>query len=249
MSSLMTFDFEDHVVRSVRIDGEPWFVGKDICACLGIENHRDAVSTLDEDEKGVEIFDTLGGDQEMLVINESGVYHLIFRSRKAAAQRFRRWVLHEVLPSIRKTGYYSTVSPDWDETAEKLRLVQEARRIFGRKAAQGLWEQFGLPLVIDESTQKNIQDKASLSNYLRDFIDQCLIADPKGRISADELYKLYSAWAAQNAAPYFTKNHFGKMLIQDIGMLRIKVSTSFYCGYRIDSNYRNNLVLGEKGEY
>lgn len=247
MSALMTFDFEDRVVRSVRIDGEPWFVGKDVCACLGIENHRDAVSTLDEDEKGVGNSDTLGGGQEMLVINESGVYHLIFRSRKAEAQRFRRWVLHEVLPSIRKTGHYSAVAPDWDETVEKLRLVQEARRIYGRKAAQGLWEQLGLPVVIDDSTQKNRQDKASLSNYLRDFIDQCLIVEPQGRISADELYKLYSAWAAQNAAPYFTKNHFGKMLTQDIGMQRIKVSTSFYCGYRVDSNYRNKLDLEKKG--
>ena len=94
MNPLTVFDFEDTVVRSLVIDNEPWFVGKDVCSCLGINNSRDALTTLDSDEKGVGISDTLGGNQEMTLINECGVYHLIFRSRKPQAQRFRRWVLH-----------------------------------------------------------------------------------------------------------------------------------------------------------
>ena len=94
MNPLTIFDFEDTVVRSLVIDNEPWFVGKDVCSCLGIANSRDALITLDSDEKGVGISDTLGGNQEMMVINECGLYHLIFRSRKPQAQRFRRWVTH-----------------------------------------------------------------------------------------------------------------------------------------------------------
>ena len=94
MNPLTIFDFEDTVVRSLVIDNEPWFVGKDVCSCLGITNNRDALTTLDSDEKGVESFDTLGGRQEMTLVNECGLYHLIFRSRKPQAQRFRRWVTH-----------------------------------------------------------------------------------------------------------------------------------------------------------
>ena len=89
-------------------DDQIWFVAKDICKILGIKNHRDAlVKQLDEDEKGVDIIYTLGGPQKVDVVNESGLYALIFMSRKPAAKNFRKWVTSEVLPSIRKYGYYS----------------------------------------------------------------------------------------------------------------------------------------------
>ena len=94
MNPLTVFDFEDTVVRSLVIDNEPWFVGKDVCACLGISKYRDVLPTLDTDERGSTNVDTLGGKQEMTLVNECGLYHLIFRSRKPQAQRFRRWVLH-----------------------------------------------------------------------------------------------------------------------------------------------------------
>lgn len=94
-------------VRTVTINGDPWFVGKDVAAALGFTNPRDAISThvFDED-KGVESIDTLGGKQKMTVINESGLYALVFGSRLKSAQRFKHWVTSEVLPAIRKTGSY-----------------------------------------------------------------------------------------------------------------------------------------------
>lgn len=100
-------------IRTVTIDGEPWFVGKDVAEALGFTNPRDAISThvFDED-KGVESIDTLGGKQKMTVVNESGLYALIFGSRLKSAQRFKHWVTSEVLPTIRKTGgYQKQLSP------------------------------------------------------------------------------------------------------------------------------------------
>lgn len=100
-------------IRTVTIDGEPWFVGKDVAEALGFTNPRDAISThvFDED-KGVESIDTLGGKQKMTVVNESGLYALIFGSRLKSAQRFKHWVTSDVLPEVRKTGgYQKQLSP------------------------------------------------------------------------------------------------------------------------------------------
>ncbi|MEM6884045.1 MAG: Bro-N domain-containing protein [Verrucomicrobiota bacterium] len=101
------FDFHEHAVRVVEKEGQPWFVAMDVCNCLEIGNSRKSVQSLDSDEKdGVTISDTIGRAQKMTVISESGVYRLIFKSRKASAQKFRKWVTSEVLPSIRRTGGY-----------------------------------------------------------------------------------------------------------------------------------------------
>lgn len=87
--------------------GAPWFSAADVCAALTIANSRDALDRLDDDEKGVATADTLGGAQEIATVNESGLYSLILTSRKPEAKKFKRWVTHEVLPSIRKSGGYS----------------------------------------------------------------------------------------------------------------------------------------------
>ncbi|UXN05279.1 BRO-N domain-containing protein [Bartonella sp. HY761] len=240
MNPLTTFDFEDHVVRSMLIDGEPWFVGKDICSCLDISKYHDALASLGDDERGTSKTGTPSGDQEMIIINEAGLYRLVFRSRKAEAERFKRWLAHEVLPSIRKTGQYRTASIDLDNIDEKLRLVAESRRIFGRKAAQILWDDIGLPPVAQEDDKPAINHNNQLLDYLREFIDQCLIEDPTGRISADEAYKTYCAWAAKAHAPYFTKMHFSRLMVKGIYIRRVKSGTSYYCGYRINEEISLN---------
>lgn len=94
-------------LRTVEIDGEPWFVGKDVAAALGYTNSRDAIAThVFADDKGVESIDTLGGRQKMTIINESGLYALVFGSRLKIAKEFKHWVTSEVIPSIRKNGAY-----------------------------------------------------------------------------------------------------------------------------------------------
>lgn len=104
---VFTFNPSNQQIRVETIGGEPWFVAKDVCQALGIENNRNAVARLDDDEKGVSVVRTPSGDQQMSIVNESGLYNLIFQSRKPEAKVFRKWVTGEVLPSIRKTGRYS----------------------------------------------------------------------------------------------------------------------------------------------
>lgn len=95
-------------IRVVERDGEPWFVAVDICGALDIANSRDALTRIDEDEKGVALTDTLGGAQEVAVVNEPGLYSLVLGSRKSEARAFKRWITHDVIPAIRKTGMYAT---------------------------------------------------------------------------------------------------------------------------------------------
>lgn len=107
MEGIKIFEREEFgTVRVVDVNGEPWFVAKDVCKCLAIGNTSDVVAALDDDEKGIDIIDTPGGAQEMSMISEAGLYSLILRSRKPEAKEFKRWVTHDILPSIRKTGGY-----------------------------------------------------------------------------------------------------------------------------------------------
>lgn len=107
MNNLQLFQNEQFgPIRTVMVDGEPWFVAKDVCEALDITNSRDAVARLDDDEKGVVLTDTLGGAQELSAVNEPGLYTLILGSRKPEAKAFRRWITHEVLPALRRTGRY-----------------------------------------------------------------------------------------------------------------------------------------------
>ena len=105
MSKIIPFDFEKFSVRVVMLDGEPWFVAADVLESLELD--RKALERLDGDEKGVSLIHTLGGEQEMTVINEPGLYSLILGSRKASAKRFKKWVTGKVLPEIRKTGSFN----------------------------------------------------------------------------------------------------------------------------------------------
>jgi prophage antirepressor-like protein len=120
-SSIQVFEFESQKIRSViGLDGEPWFVAADVCAVLGIANPSDALSRLEDDEKGLGNAETLGGPQQMAIVSESGIWALTFRSRKPDARRLRKWVTKEVIPSIRKTGAYVIPMPMVREAVAKL---------------------------------------------------------------------------------------------------------------------------------
>lgn len=139
MNQLQVFNnTEFGQVRTMMISGSPWFVAKDVCECLGITKHRDAVSRLDGDERGSVEVDTLGGTQQMAAVNEYGLYNLVLSSRKPSAKAFKRWITHEVIPAIRKHGAYMTgetleqalTSPDFlIRLATELKTEQEARRL------------------------------------------------------------------------------------------------------------------------
>ena len=121
-------------VRVVMIDGEAWFVAADICRALDLSDVSKTVSRLDDDEKGKSLILTQGGYQEMLVVNESGLYALVLTSRKPNAKKFRKWITSKVLPSIFRTGSYTlpSVATDLERErleVEKLQLVTEQARL------------------------------------------------------------------------------------------------------------------------
>lgn len=131
-SNVIPFKFETREVRTMLVDDQPWFVAADVAASLQYGVPSAMTRHLDDDEKGVSIVHTLGGDQEMLVINESGLYSAILRSRKAEAKRFKKWVTAEVLPAIRKHGRYE------DSAGQMGSLVFEAIGVSELTAIKGV---------------------------------------------------------------------------------------------------------------
>ena len=141
MSQIIPFEFESHALR-VNLDaaGQPWFVAADVCAALELPETHKAIARLDDDEKGRNSIPTPGGQQEMSVVNESGLYNLVLGSRKPEAKRFKRWITHEVLPSIRKTGSYTSTtsvaalpSPTQDRVSSLLLIGEAVARVPGVK--------------------------------------------------------------------------------------------------------------------
>lgn len=108
---MQLFDFDGSDVRVVLVDDEPWFVRADVCSVLDVDPNN-ARRSLDEDEQGVVQVTTPGGEQGMASVNESGLYALVFKSRKPEAKKFRKWITSEVLPAIRKTGVYDRFDPE-----------------------------------------------------------------------------------------------------------------------------------------
>ena len=106
MEKVLTIGSKLGKTRYLTIKGEPWFAAKDVCATLSISDVSQAVERLDEDEKLIRVLYVSGQNREMWFVNESGLYNLIFRSNKPEAKAFRKWVTGEVLPSIRRYGYY-----------------------------------------------------------------------------------------------------------------------------------------------
>jgi anti-repressor protein len=102
------FNYQGTQLRTVVLNNEPWFVAKDVCNILKHSNSRVAISRLDDDEKGVSKVYTPGGYQNMSVVNEYGLYNLVLTSNLPEAKQFKRWITHEVIPSIRKHGAYMT---------------------------------------------------------------------------------------------------------------------------------------------
>lgn len=132
MNNLAIYENEEFgAVRTVVVDGEPWFVGKDVAEALGYSNTRDALTRHvdDEDKSTVVLHDGTSGNPNMVIINESGVYTLIFGSKLPNAKKFKHWVTSEVLPSIRKTGSYNLPGTYKEALQQLLLQVEENERL------------------------------------------------------------------------------------------------------------------------
>jgi anti-repressor protein len=125
VTALETFSFDEMPVRKGVVDGEPVFVGKDTCDALGVVKYRDALAQLDDDERVSIAVDTPGGRQQMIAVTEAGLYSLMLISRSPKVNRFKRWVTHEVIPQLRRTGSYSVQHQIPQTYAAALRLAAD----------------------------------------------------------------------------------------------------------------------------
>lgn len=153
MNELKIFNNPDFgELRAVTIDGEPWFVGKDVALVLGYKNTRQALATnVDDEDRGVHSLDTPSGKQEMTVINESGLYSLVLSSKLPTAKKFKRWVTSDVLPSIRKHGMYATTETVENMLADPdtaIRLLNEIKAEREKRAELEAEREANRPKVI-----------------------------------------------------------------------------------------------------
>lgn len=167
LPEIKNFAFEEHLVRIIMREDDPWFVGVDVCRALAIKNESQKLGTLDGDERcEVCLTDPTSeksrarNTQDVIAVSEPGLYRLIFSSRKEEAERFKRWIAHDVLPSLRKHGFYAMPSPQdledepdnrmasSTERRHAIDLVREYRLLFGNERARQLWQKIGLPHII-----------------------------------------------------------------------------------------------------
>jgi len=153
-NELIVFQNENFgFIRTIQKDGEVWFVANDVCSALSISNPYDAIGRLDEDEKSaLGITDPHGREQITNIINEAGLYSLILTSRKPEAKQFKRWITHEVIPAIRKTGFYSV------EHKKEITIDLDALKVIvGTSVAETVTQL--LPLIQNTSVEKPIRKR------------------------------------------------------------------------------------------
>lgn len=138
MNTPQIFNFEQNEVRTVLVNEEPYFVGKDVAEILGYSKPRNAISTHvdEEDKQDAPIQGDLGGKQKMTIINESGLYSLILKSKLPNAKKFKRWVTSEVLPTIRKTGSYTNVPQSFAQALRLAADLEEKNQLLEQQIAE-----------------------------------------------------------------------------------------------------------------
>jgi prophage antirepressor-like protein len=237
---LVNFTYHTRPLRIVMQNGEPWWVAVDVCAILGIANARDALSRLDNDEKGVANADTLGGVQRLLTVSESGLYALVLTSRKKEAQRFRKWVTTEVLPSIRKTGRYEAQKTAHGlrptDVKFALRIVAEARRTCGTAVAQVVWRDLGLPWVPEGDVPHQVgPDVGEIGRFIADRIERA----PGVVTPFSVLWGAYLEWTGTSGVAAATQTRFALQLSAR-GFEKIESSRRGYRGLRLRPEATHN---------
>jgi prophage antirepressor-like protein len=227
---VIPFAFDDALVRALWVENDPWFVLVDVCRVLGIANSRDAASRLDDDEKGCvgnPDAPLVGGNPTLNIVSESGLYALIFRSRKPEAVRFRKWVTSEVIPSLRKTGRYAMpgASDDpapgtgwnaacWDrsEITALVSMVRECRSLWGKSAAQRLWQSLPLPQAVTPGQAAGAVPDDADYGFIAAFLDACTAPERGAWVEATPLYQAYDHWCIGEGILPVTMTAFGRRL-------------------------------------
>ncbi|WP_127214213.1 BRO-N domain-containing protein [Neisseria meningitidis] len=208
------FNFNQNAIQVINKNGEAWFIASEVAAMLGYRDSYNMTRILDNDEKGTHNVSTLGGNQDVSVINESGFYHAAFKSRKPEVKPFRKWVTSEVLPTIRKTGGYQIGQKTTVDDRTGLR--QAVAALVGRKgidyssAYSMIHQRFNVEAIEDISTEKLPEAVAYVhaltlhTGLTGEVLDREPLSTPKPAlpISSNALYDLavavsYGAWAIQ----------------------------------------------------
>ena len=194
-NEIQVWNYESSEIRTVQINGEPWFVLSDVCKVLELSSPHKVAERLDGDEKGRNQIPTLGGVQEMAVVNESGLYTVILRSDKPQAKPFRKWVTSEVLPSIRKHGSYSVQSQFADLSPQLQVLIQmetRQKQIEARQAEQAT-ALAGLEQKLQNTCEVIALDKTAWRKDSEHLINKIARATGEGyggiRLLYEEIYR------------------------------------------------------------
>jgi prophage antirepressor-like protein len=186
------FSYEGSQVRTVVVDGAPWFVAKDVCDILEIASTTFAMERLEEDEVGsTKVTDSLGREQQTYIVNEPGLYSLVLGSRKLEAKAFKRWITHEVLPSIRQTGGYSTKPMSTEDM-----IILQAQSVKELKAeVHDLREQQGYQMERLEDVKRGLVDvNEPIRHQFNTAVKDYALRKGKGWQQAyDTIYSLVSA--------------------------------------------------------
>lgn len=250
MNEIMPFMFGESVVRVITDEnGEPWFVAKDVCRVLGLENNRDAVSSLDEDEK-ITVANPDGNPRagiphRYVVISESGLYALVFRSRKPQAREFSRWVRKEVLPALRKTGRYEVsgrqpvLEPPASFPPEALRLRPVMRQRLWRDALNtARMDDGGTPAALRwfsylcNLVAATPPAPAPARDRVRAFFWQCCEYADGCRVSGGALYEAFRRWCEESGQGDVPSMKVFGSLMQEFAQ-RCRSNGSFYDGVRL----------------
>ena len=205
MNELTIFNYGETPIRTIQNETGVWWVLADVCGVLEISKYRDAASRLDEDERGSVKVDTPGGMQDMTAINEAGLYNLIFRSNKPEAKNFKRWVTHEVLPAIRKTGTYGKQ----DEKREIANLILACK---SAAAVKGILALYGVS-TNDHHITYTITEN-SVTDYLK-TIETWELTD----VNTKHLHQDYVSYCREHRIVPLGLTGFSKEIHKQTGMI------------------------------
>ena len=202
--AVKTWGFGDQLIRTVKLNEEPWFVGKDVTNALGYQNTNKALNDhVDNEDKGVVKISTLGGMQNAVVINESGIYSLIFNSKLETARQFKRWVTNEVLPAIRKTGGYTKPTNE-AERAQRY-LHQTNANTKGLHAESGIiGQQIRLLDRVERLADRGLIKKESFLSVVEAFNARARTLEPLVNIREKEIEENAKIMAFASERLYIT---------------------------------------------
>lgn len=239
MNQIMPFAFGDNLVRTILDENhEPWFVGKDVALALGYAstNMTQIFQAVPSEWKGSKRIATPGGEQQMLILSEHGLYFFVARSDKPAALPFQKWLAGEVLPALRRTGSYAIhqdITPEamLDElmpsltNKERLLCLRMATQLLlaGKSVAELRSVFLQLCCLLRPAPQQmDLSETNDLGDLLRTFIDQCLEEERGRRLKGREFYEAFCHWCANNGHTETYSIRAVSGAIQRMGLLRLQ---------------------------